>query len=529
MAAGQHPASSLYGGDAFLGIINIRTRRGGDIRGVEVSGDAGTFSSFNGRLIYGDRFSNGLGVTASMSRYGSHGDSRLFFPEFDSPETNNGIAMNADAERATRFYGSLSYRGVEVAGGLVRRNKTIPTAAYDTIFNTDQTFTDDDRSFVSAKVDHNFASRFRVMGRVYFDAYRYFGQYFWDGSDGAEGDEPVLIHNRDSATSNTLGAEWQVSKVLNRQTVVAGGEFRNHYRMNQSGGDLYPGPGQFFDEYLNIQTKSRNWAAFAQDELTLSQDVTLTAGIRYDSYSWFGGRASPRLALVYRPRSSTAIKAMYGGAFRPPSTYELDYGDGVSLNGNPDLKPETIRSLEFSVQHSFGPSVQARLGLYRQTPEHLIRSVTSPVAGLFTFENIDTVTQYGVEWELDGLADSGLRGQVSYAFQRTTDAYSEGVVANSPEHLVKFAGTVPLISDVSLSLEGRYVSSRETIFAVTTPGHFVMNATLFSRVLRPGLELSGSLYNILNSEINDPAGWEHVQDFIRQDGRTGRLKLTYKF
>ena len=33
------PASSLYGADAFLGIINVQTRRGGDIRGVEVSGD----------------------------------------------------------------------------------------------------------------------------------------------------------------------------------------------------------------------------------------------------------------------------------------------------------------------------------------------------------------------------------------------------------------------------------------------------------------------------------------------------------
>jgi iron complex outermembrane receptor protein len=376
------PASSLYGADAFLGIINVQTRRGRDIRGVEVSGDAGTFSSFDGRVTYGDQFANGLEVLASVSKYGGDGPSRLFFPEFDSPETNNGIALNADAERANRFYGNVSYGDVQVTGGFVFRNKTVPTASYETQFNTDGTWTDDDRAFLSAKFDHDFANNVNVMGRFFYDKYSYFGQYLWDASDWAEeGDPlPLFLDNLDYADSETVGSEWQVSKAAGGQHVIAGGEFRNHFRQDQSNGDLYPGPEQFYDEYLDIQSSGNNWAVFIQDELEVNPSVTVTAGVRYDNYSSFGGKASPRVAMVYRPQSSTAVKVMYGEAFRAPSTYELDYHDGgESQKANPNLEPETMRSVEFSVQQGFGESVLARVSVYHQKPENLIGWVLDPV------------------------------------------------------------------------------------------------------------------------------------------------------
>ncbi len=44
------PSSSLYGTNAFFGVINIITKRGRDLKGLEVSGEAGNFASYKGSI-----------------------------------------------------------------------------------------------------------------------------------------------------------------------------------------------------------------------------------------------------------------------------------------------------------------------------------------------------------------------------------------------------------------------------------------------------------------------------------------------
>ncbi len=50
------PSSSLYGTNAFLGVINVITKRGRDIRGLELSGELGSWEYYKGRATYGDKF-----------------------------------------------------------------------------------------------------------------------------------------------------------------------------------------------------------------------------------------------------------------------------------------------------------------------------------------------------------------------------------------------------------------------------------------------------------------------------------------
>lgn len=124
------PSSSLYGTNAFLGTINVRTKKAQDLDGIEVSREGGTFSSYKGRLTYGNKFKNGLEVVLSGSRYGSQGDQRLFYKEFDSPTANDGIAKDADDENYGSFFGSLSFYDFNLQGGYIARKKEIPTAAF---------------------------------------------------------------------------------------------------------------------------------------------------------------------------------------------------------------------------------------------------------------------------------------------------------------------------------------------------------------------------------------------------------------
>jgi len=52
---------------------------------------------------------------------------------------------------------------------------------------------------------------------------------------------------------------------------------------------------------------------------------------------------------------------------------------------------------------------------------------------------------------------------------------------------------------------------------------------VFGQRLLKNLDLSASVYNLFDKKYGDPGGAEHLQDIIDQDGRTFRVKLTYRF
>jgi len=68
------PGSSLYGTNAFLGVINIISKRGRDLKGAEVSADAGGLQTYRGRATYGQQYASGLELLLSGTYYDSaHG------------------------------------------------------------------------------------------------------------------------------------------------------------------------------------------------------------------------------------------------------------------------------------------------------------------------------------------------------------------------------------------------------------------------------------------------------------------------
>ncbi|HOI17928.1 MAG TPA: TonB-dependent receptor plug domain-containing protein, partial [Geobacteraceae bacterium] len=81
------PGHTLYGANAMMGVINVITRRGRDMDGVEVSGATGSFDTYKGRLSYGKKFEAGPEMLLSGTFLHSRGQD-LYYPEFDSPSTN---------------------------------------------------------------------------------------------------------------------------------------------------------------------------------------------------------------------------------------------------------------------------------------------------------------------------------------------------------------------------------------------------------------------------------------------------------
>lgn len=107
--------------------------------------------------------------------------------------------------------------------------------------------------------------------------------------------------------------------------------------------------------YGPMTASATNDGAYGNYILDLTDDLTLTAGVRHDDHETFGGHTTWRTTASYRiPSTGTRFHGGYGTAFRAPSLYQL-YAPSDSFgntNGNPDLKPEESRGYDIGFEQS---------------------------------------------------------------------------------------------------------------------------------------------------------------------------------
>lgn len=517
------PSSSLYGTSAFLAVINVITKRGRDVKGVEVSGELASFGTYKGRVTYGNRFDNGLELLLSGSYYDSRGPQRLFIREFDDPATNNGIAERGDDDQSKNLFANVSFRDFTLHGTYGSREKGFPTGAFGTVFNDPRNLTIDRRGYLDLQYEHSFENQLGVSARVYYDIYRYDGTYIYDYSDNST---PQLAFNIDASQGAWWGGEVQLTKtLLRRHKVTFGTEYRDNLRQDQANFDL---PTNI--QYIDDRRKSKNVAFYLQDELAIRENLTLSAGVRYDHHSTFGGTTKPRLGLIYHPAGKTTLKLLYGEAFRAPNNYELYYEASRLYTINPDLRPENIKTTELVFEQYLGDHVRLSASGYLYRISGLISQQTDFASGLITFRNTEKVESKGLEFEMDTKLAGGFEGRFGYTLQNTQDRLTKQTLTNSPTHLGKLNLIAPLLKKkVFAGLELQYTSRRKTLDGTDTAAVWLPNFTVFSPKLAPGLDLSFSVYNLFDNKYGDPGAEEHRQNMIEQNGRNFRLKLTYRF
>jgi outer membrane receptor for ferrienterochelin and colicins len=517
------PSSSIYGSSAFLGVINVITRRGRDIDGVEASAGGGSLDTYQARLTYGKQFDNGIEVLLSGSTYGSAGQRRLFYAEFNDPATNDGVVRKADEDYARGVFGSVSYHDFVLSGAWHTRTKNIPTASFESIFADSHESTKDEWSYIELKHERELGADTELVVRSSYAEYLYSGDYPLNYAAPSDPVDRVL--NRDETVGNWVVSEVQLKQTLfERHTLLAGVEWQENLRQYQANFDVAPR-----ETYLNDARTSRNVGVYVQAEVNLLTNLTLNAGLRFDHYSTFGSTVNPRLGLLYSPHPVTTFKLLYGEAFRSPNAYEMFYKAPEDHVANPDLDPETIRTYELVWEQELSQTHRLSLSGYRYEISDLISLTTDSGSGELSYQNVNEVSALGTELSLDSTYASGLRARISYALQRTEDNESGDELSNSPRHLAKLNLAVPLYADkVYAGLELQYMSSVITHTGTREDGFLVANATLFTQEIFKGVSASVSLYNVFNTGYGY-TGADHVQNSIRQDGRTVLLKLNYHF
>lgn len=509
------PGSSIYGSSAFFGVINVITKSAAELLGPRADIQVGSYGTHAAQFSHGWQTAGNARFLLAASALHADGTD-IYFPEFDTPENNSGVARNLDHEKSRRVSFKAELGDFTLLALHAERDKSIPTASFQQRFNDPRSQTSDLQSHLRLGYQRAVDDRTSLSGQLYWGRHDYVGDYAYD--------EPPEGLNRDGDRSRWWGADVRLtSTAVDRHKLVAGLEYRHDYQQDQYNYEVRP-----HETYLDDQRSQRQMAFYLQDELTLRDDVLVNLGLRYDAMETMGSRLSPRLAVIYRATPQTTIKSIFGSAFRAPNSYERYYaveGPG-GQRSNPDLKSERIKSAEIALEHQFSSYSRASASVFHNDVSNLI-SQTIDADGALVFRNLDAVRAYGVEVEYQLMHSRHTRLQTSYSWQQSRDVRSGRTPVNSPRHLAKLKLSTRLAPGLQAGLEARYASSRATL-AGSAASYWLVHSSLVYAA-SPDLDISIRVSNLLDKRYFDPAAGEHVQDSLEQYGRAAFIKLAYRF
>lgn len=512
------PASSLYGDSALFAVVNVITKTGASLGAPAVTVEGGTLGSGLVRGTVGHVW-RGVDIALAGTYADSRGLERIYYPEFDAPETNDGVAENLDGEGVKQFYSRAAFKDLTFVGTYGTRRREVSTASFGSTFN-EQTVPEQtiDRHALLDVLYARLIGGTRLSLRGSYDRYSFDARY--PAVEPGQSPPNALLS---SGLGTRLTFSGGVTRALRgRQTLRAGAEFIDNRHQDQEAHFTNP---EF--QTLDSVKSSRQFAIYAQDEIKATSWLILNGGLRYDNYEDFE-RVSPRAAAIVMPSATQSFKYLFGRAFRAPNQSELNtsyYGDSV-LN----LTPESIDTHEIVWERYTNDWLRTAASLYWYKAEQLITQVRDETTlTQVSFVNQGEVRAKGVEFEAQMRLKGESRALVSYALQRAAEQETGEELANSPRHVAKarlsLEGPAP---GSFLSVEGRYLSARKTVVGTEVSGAMVVNVT-YTQPVGSRAEIFGTVRNLFDDDYVDPASDQHRQIVIPQNGITASIGLRWTF
>ena len=304
--------------------------------------------------------------------------------------------------------------------------------------------------------------------------------YLNRGQHGIEGSATGAVFDRRNQTeslSASLEPELILPGLANLKLVAYYNHFRDQYLKDQRGSnalDLYQETlDQLFqvnaqDEralgeqhilttggevaYERLQTDRLNasygerfrGALYTQNEWQALSNLVVLPGVRMDVDSRYGTNLAPKLALRYDPFQALTLRATLGTGFRAPDFKELmmqfqNAGAGYEVVGNPDLRPETSRSLNLGAESRLTSWAGLAINLYRNEIENLIQSelVRPASEGNLTqyrYVNVASAVTQGIEALLRLEPFEGFTLEPGYTLNDTLDRAHNRPLEGRPLH-----------------------------------------------------------------------------------------------
>ena len=516
------PGSALYGADAFSGVINIITRTAADLDGTQLGLRAGSFNSRDAWVQHGGAW-GGFDVAAYLRAGASDGQRRIIDADamtvFGTPSLAPGpVNLGRDAIDGRIDLARDKWR---LRAGYQRRDNVKSGAgvasALDPAGNnfgervsTDLTW--QDANFVPDLDVTAQASYLHIIEQSDLTLYPPGFPGFPNGVIGNPDKwERHLRFNLSAAYSGLQNHKLRFGAGTQDDDLYRTRETKNFTLVPVPGG-FFPAPlGALVDvtasaPFLRPHSRRVNYA-YAQDEWAFTRDWYLTAGVRHDQYSDFGGTTNPRLALVWETAYNLTSKLLYGRAFRPPSFSELYIINNPVGLGNPNLKPEAIESLELAFAWQPATTVQTNLNLFRYRMKDILRFVQNP-DNSFTAQNAGRQNGHGFEVELVWEAGQNLRLSGNYAQQHSVDAATSRDAGNAPRHHFYARADWSFMPGWAADTQLNYVAGREREPGDARPAiadYHTVDLTLRSHKQSNDWDFAFTVRNLFDADAREPS------------------------
>jgi len=504
------PSSALYGSNGMFATINVVTVSPVDQPRFQFSTESGGFGEKKAMLSSSTYLGHGANLLISASVFHNRGQD-FYFPEFDSPQTLNGVVRNLDSERGYHTFANLIWRDWDFEAYFNSREKQPPLGwLLPYVFAAPGDLVGDKRDFVRVSHSNDIGPNGKIRWQVSYDRFRY--------DDRFDAYTPFGI----LPASNLVRGEWLRPQIdysfsvpkLGRLTVGAQAQW--NWRSQERNQEAVTDTDQLNLNQLQL-------GVFIQQEISLSARWKANAGLRYDRYdsTVTNGSLSPRLALNFQQSPKTVFKFVYGHPFRNPSPFE-QYADSLVNPPLAGLRPETAHTFEFSVNRKFRKGLSATVNLYDYQTRGLIQALY--IAPDFQYRNTDNVSSKGAEFELSGKPWGRLDAVASMAFQHAINNSTGARLINSPGQLGKLRVASPMLHDkLTVAVGAQYLGARKPSFSAWLDPVFLADATITTNRLFDQFDLQFGIRNLLNRAYYDPVAL--IVDRMRGDGRSAYVKL----
>ncbi len=524
------PVSSVYGTNAFFGIINIVTR--GATESPHAWGRIAV-NSING-------FTAAAGFAQGTVHQQLRGTVRAMtrFPETLSvPEVGDHLDGDRSNLVAASLVGSSNGTFAQVRAYRFRRDS--PFAPY----NGDPAATPpyneyNSQLLIEAGHSEELSKRLTVVGRAYANVYEFY-------------DHILQYRARpfdDYGDAKTFGLELRgrYEAVPDRLGITAGteGTFnRTESRSFTVGGS----DGVRVPKDINIE------GVYTELDGSLAPWLGYTVGARYDRNSAIDTRLSPRAAVFLSKPERYGVKFLYAEGFRNPSAFEAFFHDDVTFAAPDHLTSETIRSYEVVGWAKPIGGLSTRISGFYWDARGIVEQLPlpNPLPGqeqLIAFQNVGRIVTAGVEVEASYRNSSGWYGFAGGAYARVGSAEGAGqltyAVVNAPAITAaggistpKLYGVGHLSTSLSLISERLTRNAMDGTASQSSPAWLGLDAIVYIPDVR-GFDLTGGVRNILGTRDLMPAPADYDRYMspttvtvprIPGEGREVFLKLGYAY
>ncbi len=448
-------SSALYGSNALGGVINIITKDIPETPETDVKTYAGLYNKPSyGSWAWSDRnrYYNGESISHAY-KSGDLGVTLAFSRQFDDGYRENDYHRRYNVYVKTKedFAGSssltMNFGLLYQYGGQYLYWRNLDQALIPPVLQQN----DDVRSiryYINA-----------LYNGVLSDKALFTAKVLWYHNDW--GYETINAIGMTKSLSDEIQVEGTTTLVLDRMNTLTAGLDGTFDMVN----------ADLFGEH-----SGGGFAAYAQDEYKITDELALTAGVRFDFQSVGlttpGGQVNPKAALSYTPVTGTTLRASFGRGFRVPAVAEAFLSAEVSnlqALPNKDLQPERSYSYELGVSQAIGGLGTADIAAFRSDYDNLIEVGLIPGSGDIPYvqwRNVTKARVQGFETTFKfGLFDGGLGCNVGYTYVYPEDMITHQVLKYRPRHVFS-TNLTGRIGVFTAGADFRFVSRVENIDSI---------------------------------------------------------------